>query len=427
MSDQELVLLYQDQIAGRLIRRLPRGELELTYDEEYLGASGAVPISTGMTLDAPKHNRVVLENWLAGLLPDDDNVLKKWRADFDVKISSPFGLLGTAIGEDCAGAFKFVQPERVEDLTKKDGSVVWLSEQDMENLLKDLKNDSTDWLGTNPPGRFSLAGAQSKTALLREGGRWGRPSGKVATSHIVKPAIKNLDSHDLNEHLCLAAARVSGINAAITHIETFGSQSALFVQRYDRAEIEGQQVRVHQEDMCQAFGRHPTLKYQNKGGPSPKEIANKMRVVLPARRINGSLEGFADALIWNWILCGTDAHSKNYSLLIADDDVQLAPLYDIASILPYNHQKKEVKLAMKFGGGYGVDIRPSVWGGLANDLGLPESWVRDRAKELVDGAPDAFSTCAAEPKVRELKSKLPAKLIDAISERVASCRKSLGA
>ena len=44
---------------------------------------------------------------------------------------------------------------------------------------------------------------------------------------------------------------------------------------------------------------------------------------------------FADALAWNWIIGGTDAHAKNYSLLLSGSDVRLAPLYDIASALPY--------------------------------------------------------------------------------------------
>ena len=40
-------------------------------------------------------------------------------------------------------------------------------------------------------------------------------------------------------------------------------------------------------------------------------------------------------LIFNWLIAGTDAHAKNFSLLIAPGpQIRLAPLYDLASALP---------------------------------------------------------------------------------------------
>lgn len=45
---------------------------------------------------------------------------------------------------------------------------------------------------------------------------------------------------------------------------------------------------------------------------------------------------FVDALAFTWIIAGTDAHAKNYSLLLAGPQVRLAPLYDVASALPYD-------------------------------------------------------------------------------------------
>jgi len=61
-------------------------------------------------------------------------------------------------------------------------------------------------------GQFSLAGAQAKTALYfdERTSRWGDPSGAISTTHILKPAIGGLDDHDLNEQLCLSAARLLG-------------------------------------------------------------------------------------------------------------------------------------------------------------------------------------------------------------------------
>ena len=66
---------------------------------------------------------------------------------------------------------------------------------------------------------------------------------------------------------------------------------------------------------------------------------------------------FADALIWNWLIAGTDAHAKNYSLLLAGAQVRLAPLYDVASALPYpDLHVRRLRFAMKIGGDYRVEL-----------------------------------------------------------------------
>jgi len=56
-----------------------------------------------------------------------------------------------------------------------------------------------------------------------------------------------------------------------------------------------------------------------------------------------------DALALNWLIAGTDAHAKDFSILISvGAQVRLAPLYDIASILPYAQlDLSRAKLAMK--------------------------------------------------------------------------------
>ncbi|HUW88077.1 MAG TPA: type II toxin-antitoxin system HipA family toxin [Candidatus Paceibacterota bacterium] len=426
MTTGSLHVIYQNHVVGELILH-SGGELEIRFDDAYRADIHAVPLSTMMPLESSSYKGAALENWLWGLLPDDPNVLEKWRIDFGVRERKPFGLLGSPVGEDCPGAFSFVRPERIDDFIARPNQSDWLSDTEMATLIRNLKADATDWLGTNPPGRFSLAGAQSKTALLWDGQRWGRPNGSTATTHIVKPAIKGLDSHDLNEHLCLSAARNAGIDAVATEIHGFEDQTALFVRRYDRTEINGQQIRLHQEDMCQALGLHPLKKYQESGGPSPKAIANLMRIVIPATRSADSIGKFLDALVWNWLLCATDAHGKNYSMLIGSNDVALAPLYDISSTLPYDYKRREIKLAMKFGGGYGVEIRPSAWKILASDLGMSEETVRARAREIVEKAPDAFAMATSTDSVLSLKSALPGRLVDGVAGRVTSCKKSLEA
>lgn len=125
--------------------------------------------------------------------------------------------------------------------------------------------------------------------------------------------------------------------------------------RYDRSEdTDGTIVRVHQEDLCRALAVPPAGKHQNEGGPTPTEIARLLRDVMPPRAGEDAVGRFADSLIWNWLIGGTDTHAKNYSVLFAGDQVRLPPLCDVASAPPYGIHERRLRLAMKVGSSYEV-------------------------------------------------------------------------
>ncbi|HET6296288.1 MAG TPA: type II toxin-antitoxin system HipA family toxin [Kribbella sp.] len=424
----ELRLLLGDDVAGT-VARLPNGKLAFRYDQTYVDKEGpATPVSVSMPTQVLSHSDSQISPWLWGLLPDNDAVLNRWSREFHVSAGSPFSLLATPLGEDCPGAVRLIPPDHLPatddpELTNVD----WLTETEIARRLRDLKQDHTAWLGANHAGRFSLAGAQAKTALLRDGDRWGDPQGNTATSHILKPAIEGLDNHDLNEHLCLSAMRAAGLFAVRSSVERFEDQSAIVVARYDRLLRDGRQLRIHQEDLCQALGVHPVRKYQNEGGPGPSDIAALFRRVMPHAAALDSTRAFLDALVWNWTIAGTDAHAKNYSLLLLKDQVSLAPFYDVASALPYDIPEQKMRLAMKFGSGYRINPSSSPWARLATDLQLPEEEVRARAARVISTAPDAFSTAASDPAVRDLESTLPSRLTDLVTQRSRRCAAYLAA
>jgi serine/threonine-protein kinase HipA len=419
MTDS-LVVILEDAVAGTLTR-LPNARLRFEYDDAYRRRPGATPLSLSMPTQVHTHSDRVVTPWLWGLLPDNDAVLARWAGQFHVSASSPFALLGAAVGEDCAGAVRFCHPDQVERLLSRLGTVAWLSEAEVATRLRDLKEDSTTWLGRSFTGQFSLAGAQAKTALLHRDGRWGEPSGAAATTHILKPAVVGFDDHDLNEHLCLDAARRAGLVVARTRIMRFGDETAVVVDRYDRRVTDAGVVRVHQEDLCQAMSVHPARKYQNEGGPGPVDVVRLFRGALPPREAADATRRFADALIWNWLISGTDAHAKNYSLLLSRDQVRLAPLYDIASALPYGQHEKKLRMAMKIGGDYAAFPTRNTWPKAAVELGLDADALVTRVRELASAAPGAFADAAASEEVRALSRKGPAKLVDLIARRAARC------
>ena len=94
----------------------------------------------------------------------------RWGRDFGVSVASPFSLLGTQVGQDCAGAVQFCPADLADDLAGRPGEITLLTEAEVVSRLRTLRADSTSWLGPGFAGQFSLGGAQAKTALHRVDG-----------------------------------------------------------------------------------------------------------------------------------------------------------------------------------------------------------------------------------------------------------------
>lgn len=424
-----LVVVMGGRVAGVVTQRA--GLLELTYDDAWRDDPAATPLSSSLPLAARVHGDARVRPFLWGLLPDSDQVLERWARSYQVSPQNPFALL-RHVGEDCAGAAQFVEPERVEAIIAGDGGVEWLDDAGIADRIRTLRSDPTAWHAATT-GQFSLAGAQAKTALHHDPatGRWGDPWGAVPTTHIVKPAVTGFDDHDLNEHICLEAARVLGLRAAESGVTGFGDERAIVIERYDRARLPGRAVvRVHQEDLCQALGVPPTRKYENEGGPMASDIAGVLRrEVRPRSAADDAVQALTDALAFNWIVAGTDAHAKNYSLLLAGRTVRLAPLYDLASALPYDDMYlPKLRLAMRVGGEYRVErIARRHWERLAAEVGVDAQVLVARVDDLARRAPDAFATLRGADAVAGLASPLPSRLLDRVAVRAAACRHAVAA
>ncbi|MDQ7907745.1 type II toxin-antitoxin system HipA family toxin [Phytohabitans sp. ZYX-F-186] len=400
-----LVVLMDGQVAGA-VKQNRAGELTLTYDDEWRASTTSTPLSVSMPLTQRTHDDAI-RPYLLGLLPDNERVLERWARSYHASARNPFALLGH-VGEDCAGAVQFVTPDRVEAQLARDGGVTWMSEAEIADRIRLLRRDPAAW-HVATTGNFSLGGAQSKTALYHDEttDRWGAPWGAVPTTHILKPAITGLDDHDLNEHMCLAAARHLGLDAAASRVASFAGERVIVIDRYDRTRrADGTVDRLHQEDLCQALGIPPVIKYQSEGGPSPEQIIALLR----AESADGDAEvrRFVDALAFNWIIAGTDAHAKNYSLLLAGRQVRLAPLYDLASALPYDDMyAPKLRMAMRIGGEYRVAaLRARHWRRLAEAAGLDPDATVARVDELAARTPEAVKAAAAPGADGDLAERL---------------------
>ena len=89
------------------------GRLTFLYSDQWLASSGAYPLSVSIPLASGQQGQRKIEPFLWGLLPDNEIVLGQWARKFHVSPRNVFGLIAS-VGEDCAGAVQFVQPERLD-------------------------------------------------------------------------------------------------------------------------------------------------------------------------------------------------------------------------------------------------------------------------------------------------------------------------
>jgi serine/threonine-protein kinase HipA len=421
----ELVTLLDGKEVGR-VHNDARGRLTFVYDDQWRNAPEAYPLSLSMPIAAKEHGRAAVEAFLWGLLPDNEQVLARWAAKFQVSARNVFALI-SHVGEDCAGAVQFVTPERLEAIRSgKEDKVEWLDEPEVAKRLRALREDHAAWRLPRDTGQFSLAGAQPKTALLLQNDRWGIPSGRIPTTHILKPPTGHFDGHAENEHICLMLARNFDLPAAKSKVIRFEDEVAIAVERYDRQQKGNDIIRVHQEDVCQALGIMPTKKYQNEGGPSAVNIVDLLRTYSTDR--DNDLATFVAALGFNWLIAGTDAHAKNYSLLLGGPDVRLAPLYDIASILPYEEvDLRKAKLAMKIGGEYKVSlIGLRQWQKFAREVRADADELVEALISMAKQLPDEVSAARALARKEGLNNALIDRLAAQLIDRAHECQRLLG-
>jgi serine/threonine-protein kinase HipA len=220
-------------------------------------------------------------------------------------------------------------------------------------------------------------------------------------------------------------ARGLGLPVAQSKVMRFKDEIAIVIERYDRQQRGNGIVRVHQEDICQALAIMPTRKYQNEGGPGIFDIVELLRTYSTDRE--DDLLTFITALGFNWLIAGTDAHAKNFSLLLGSRRVRLAPLYDVASILPYDEfDLHKVKLAMKIGGEYRLrQIGVREWQKLAREIRTDADQLIELLQWMAEQIPDEASAVRERAREQGLDNPIIERLARQLIERAAQCRRLL--
>lgn len=314
-----LPVFFESRVVGTI--ETDADGARFVYAGEWADTRGAFPISTTM----PIKDRVIgperLIPWIANLIPEGGQ-LSALSQNLHVSPQDVVAIL-SEVGRDTAGALSF----RERGTTASEWKPV-PDEAALERVIGDLPNKP--FLAGEDGISISLAGAQAKMAVAVDpAGRINIPLNGSPSTHILKPDIPRLWGSVYNEALCLVLAGRCGLRAPRVATGRAGERSYFLIERYDRI-AQGDRVRrIHQEDFCQALGKFPASKYQkNQSGIPGPDVPQMIDLARRQTGIPGILQ-FADNLIFNVISCNTDAHGKNYSLIIQGGGVRMAPIYDV--------------------------------------------------------------------------------------------------
>jgi serine/threonine-protein kinase HipA len=162
-----------------------------------------------------------------------------------------------------------------------------------------------------------------------------------------QPHIYDLSDSVENEWLCHLILKEFNIPTANMEIFRHENTKALIVERFDRvwADDRSWLIRLPQEDICQAKGVSPALKYENDGGPGIRHI---MDLLMGSSNMREDRNNFMKTVFIFWILGAIDGHAKNFSIFLNPEGAyQLTPVYDVISAYPLIAKKQIAKQKLK--------------------------------------------------------------------------------
>ena len=384
MSDR-LEARFEERLVGVFTRSASGALFE--YSDGWRHDPMAFALSLSLPLTQGRTEGTAPLAFVEGLLPDNPGVRRSWERKFHVNTADTFGLL-RHVGRDVAGAVQYIDPS--SGALPLDDEPRDLTEHDLSEFIRRGLKESAAWGVPGSAGRFSLAGQQAKMAVHRAVDGWKLPSREEPSTHILKPGLVDYEHSALGEHLTMCLARSVGLNVADTEMVHFEDVWAVAVTRFDRVvRASGGVSRVHQEDFCQALAVMPELRYESGGGPGVADMADALSRALRARDAVKAKRAFLDAIAFNWLTLGTDAHAKNYSLQHMPGRITFAPLYDLMSAAPYpkqlNPRSSSTTLAQSIGGEDRFRfVEGRHWARLARTLGRKPQDVVARVEELAD-------------------------------------------
>ena len=377
-SDRLLVHHFGREVG--VLTRDTSGVLYFAYAANWLNSAGAFALAANL----PLQPGTTATSFFSNLLPEAGARARIARSA-GLSAENDFEFL-RLFGADCAGSLQ-ISSTAGDSWQASGDDLLYLTADDGPKLAT-----RTGFAGFFSPGgrvRLSLAGAQNKLAVVKTDEGIAIPLDGRPSTHILK--LPNPDFRGLveNEALVLSLARELGLPVVHHEIVRLGDVSLLLIERYDRALQDGDVLRLHQQDLCQATGLSPGIKYESEGGPSLKTTFDVVRA-----EVVDPLTATQSLLAWtvfNVLIHNADAHAKNVSILRSLDGRQaLAPFYDLVCTGAYD---LDHAMAMAIGGQFDPGaISERAWVAFASDIGVGKSLVLRTVKRMAAQIPGVLAT-----------------------------------
>jgi serine/threonine-protein kinase HipA len=335
-----LLIYREEQLVGELYTT--DSGINFKYDSNYRG-TGAYPLSISLPIQSEAYSQKQALPFFEGLLPEGEQ-RSELGSILHVSTTSTMSLLKALAGE-CVGNLMIIDEDTTISSILEVSSYTLLELEELEALLRPQSIERINFVASK---RLSLAGAQAKFGLYREGNRWYAPNGLAPTTHIIKPVSLFDPTLFINEFFTMRLAKHCGIEVPDVSIIHIGEYYGYCVERFDRLRINGRVIRLGQEDFCQALAVMPDAKYENDGGPGFAELftATLRYTSRPIQNVQKLLS----LVLFNYLIGNCDAHGKNFSLLHepGNGSLSLAPAYDLISTTFYGDRLLQ-SMAMRIG------------------------------------------------------------------------------
>ena len=338
------------------------GDIDFRYDSE----APAIPVSLCLPRDggwSPSAPASFLDN----LLPDNPNVRDAMRSRLHTASTDAFDLLD---GVDATGGLTFtLSPER----PRLDGPLLLATDEEIANEIGRIERAPSVWWDEDSHCRFSLGGAQGKFTLTSIDGQWFWPDAALPSTHIIKPRPKGLE-HALGiETLSMDMASACGLPCPEHGMIQARDRVAYIIERFDRRVSGGSIQRVRQEDFLQSFGRPVADKYE----VGVDECLNLLQRVDPTLEL---CYQWLERVAFNMSVGNSDAHAKNYSLVLDESGIRLAPVYDIVATRFWPMFDQELAMPLDEDCEFAEWTTPKHWERLARRHSMDPDRVVDTAR-----------------------------------------------
>ncbi len=340
------------------------GEYFFEYDSQWLAQPGGYALAPQFPLAAQKYAGTLTKSFFENLLPEGqamDDVISALA----LRDPSTFELLGQ-LGKDLPGVLALLAPDAPRAAEQQYRP---LPNQVLSQRLRDLQ----PLLVSNNQAAMSLAGAQEKMGVRFDTRtkQLSESLGNSPTTHILKPDTRQTryQPSAINEYACMLLAKA--LKLPVPNVWLLRVPETVYLtERYDRVDVAGRIVSLHQFDGCQLLGHGSGWKYERQGGlvSLPKLVAALRK--LPIRAVD--LLQFQRWVMFNYLIGNADAHAKNISVLVDDKGYRLAPFYDLLCVRAYG----DSALALYIGDEDTFDaVGQHSWEAFCSDCGfrLPET------------------------------------------------------